>query len=295
MSENPSAGGRRRRQRPERLPHHISSIAHLFFDEGESVALAPGPAATMDFAVTSISECRLSAYACAGLVAGARNLADQGEKWGVRLAEDPGLEWSADSFLPEKGARPADGTAAAGWDLKSWDWPPTVERPESPRYLRWSHLASLSASELADLESLSGSKRSAPAGWLAPMVSPGRHGLVMWLLAPEMGLWSTAFGVGRLLGVLVPRRVEILVFPERWASAAKKSFFARRVVGNGTGSPTELFARGRDLTRAVAGACPVTITAVPDGDAVDDEMRLEVILQNIAARLAADFSVDLTR
>ncbi len=289
MSNQQPDGGRRRRRQPERRPHHISSIAHLFFADDEGDIGVAGRETNRHFTVTCFNESRISAFACAGLVTGARVLAKEVGRWGVLLEEDQAVLWSAGSFLPEDGTTTAGGPARPGTNLSAWEWPGHGVAGQSAGLMRGRHLQALTGDGLTNLEIQAGSSRAAGTSWAASAAGMSNSGLVVCLLAGEMGQWGTAFRLGRLLGLLAPQLLEILVFPDHWATGGRP---ARQSLSEGdrsAGPSPELLARCRGLTRAVAGACPVTITTLPTGDHGDREKSPGTILRKMAARLAADF------
>lgn len=275
MSQQDPGGGRGAKS--QRRPHHISSIAHLFF--AEEVTDTPGTGTgSVDLGVICFNDSRISAYASAGLVAGSRSVQVGAGARGVRLEEDGAVSWSAASYLPpDDGRQPRN---PHGGYTRDWSAAGATRGP-----VRWVHFGGSQDQDLIGLEQLSGLAATAPTGWGKPGDRPGRHGLVVCLLACEVALWSTAFRLGRWLGLLMPRRLEVLVFPDGWS---RGPVGVGRQTGRGPIASPAFLERCHELTRAVAGTCPVTITALP----ADDEAALAAILQNVAGRLTADFSVD---
>lgn len=271
LSQNENGQGQ---AKPARQPHHISSIAHLFFTEDEMGEPLAGASAECNLVVTCFNESRISAFACAGLVAGSRHLVAGNPARSVHLLEDVNVLWSAASFLT------SDEAAAV-----------TGDHTESGGALHWSHWPALPDERLSSLEALAGARRTAPVGWNAPLAGPGGQGLVACLLEREMGQWGPVFRLGRLLGLLGPSRLEIVIFPDSWAKGIDRAKSYGRGNLPGTAQAADLLARCRSLTRAVSGTCPVTITALGEGEA-ESQTSAGQALQKIATRLAGDIWVD---
>ncbi len=271
LSQNEGVQGQ---SKPARQPHHISSIAHLFFSEDEMGEPLSGASAERKLVVTCFNESRISAYACAGLVAGSRQLAAGNPARSVHLLEDANVLWSAASFLT------SEETAAV-----------TSDYTETGGALHWSHWPALPDERLSSLEALAGARRAAPVGWDAPRVGPGGQGLFACLLEREMGQWGPAFRLGRLLGLLEPSRLEIIIFPDSWAKGNDRAESYGGGNLPGTAQAADLLARCRSLTRAVSGTCPVTITALGEGEG-ESQNSAGQALQKIATRLAGDIWVD---
>lgn len=289
MPEQMPAGGRSGPQSSEHPPHHISSIAHLFFAEGQDVDAVSEEDTVRDFTVTCFNESRISAFACAGLVAGVRSLVATGATWGVCLQEPLNVPWSSVSFLPGDQIAPEGSQASSAAQTNQWTWRSAAEQVGTPTWLRWTHL-----------EPNWNEKRKAP-GLVGGELLPNRlseeassprippHTLVVCLLGKEMAQWETAFRLGRLLGLLEPQHLEILVFPDSWAQDSKPDWDFRRWNDRNKGPAADLLARCHNLTRAIAGACQVTITALPGSEDGPGELTPTTILEKIATRLTTDF------
>ncbi len=282
MTQNPPEGGRLGGPRPERLPHHISSIAHLFFDDDEGSVRPTGPVTVRSITVTGFNDSRISAYACASLVTATRVLATGGDARGVRLEEDPAVPWSAKSFLARGPSANGESSEKGGTGTIIWNWPADVAEPDSAPLVRWVHLQAVGSESLAALEMRAGNGRNPLAR------ARGRGDLVVCLLAREMGCLGPAFRLGRLMGLLAPRRLEILVFPDFWATGGAAVPGTGQRDDRGDGVSEDLLKRCRSLTRAVAGACPVSITVFPAGESGNPDRSPGMILQKLAARLAVD-------
>ncbi len=255
----------------ERQPHHISAIAHLFFAENEQGEPLSGATSDRDVVVTCFNDTRISANACAGLIVGTRQLEAENPALAVQLVEDINIPWSAESFLTEE-------IAAA---VKS-------DYVKTGTTVRWTHLPALPDEKLTSLEVLAGTRGEIPTGWATETSNPGRHGLVACLLEREMGQWGPAFRLGRLIGLLAPENLEIIIFADSWAkSGGRPGTDTEKAIA----PSAELLDRCRSLTRAVAGACPVTITTLASASA-DPAVSPGAIFQKIAARLSRDISVD---
>ncbi len=266
MSRQPP--GSHRHQRPDGQVHHISSIAHLFLAEDELAAESRRCGASQSFAVTCFHDSRVSAFVCGALATAARQVAGRGGGRPVRLREDAGLAWSVRSFL-------ADDKLAASRMARGqpghWTWSPEGSGAGAAGLVQWSHLA-----DNRDFE--------------ADEIEP--DGAIICLLACEVGQLPAGVRLGRLLGQLRPRRLEILVFPDEWATERLPASEGRGWRGFGGGGQAALLARCRDLTRAIGGCCPVTITTLPANGAGEAGAGTTSILHKLAQRLLGDFSVD---
>jgi len=287
MSQQPPPGKRVGSPQPPRLPHHISSVAHVFFSEDEAAAASNGPRANRHHAITCFGDGRIAAYACAGLVCGARTVGPDGHVSGVELVEDPDLIWSAGSYLPPEQPGGDRKDSANGAELARWTWPLPTAAAE--RWWRWTHLRAFADADLANLEILSGTMRFAPRGWHTATAGPAQHGLVICLFAREVSLWVTAFRLGRLVTLLAPPRLEILVFPDCWTTDWPGGRRSRLRAQRPLEPQGDLIARGGDLARAVADACPVVVTALPECGGTGGQESPGLILRRIAFRLATDF------
>ena len=273
---------------PDRRPHHISSIAHLFFAEDESSRLVTGAGGELCLAVTCFNDSRIAAFAAGGLVMGMRQATRVDPGPAVRLVEDEGLMWSAGAFLV-----PAESPGDKGLKRLAgqWDWAVGTSVADQQRRVCWTHLRD-------DLD-----RGAVPSGYLggglaetcleavAAPPAPGAHGLVVCLLAHEVGALAVGVRLGRLLGQLAPAQLEILVFPDTWSvggGAGGDRHWFRWSSGRGE----DLLERCRELTRALGTACPVTITNLPSDDVPEALATTKAILKKVALRLTADFWVD---
>ncbi len=255
----------------ERQPHHISSIAHLFFDEDEMGEPLSGAISDGEIVVTGFNETRISAFACADLVTGAQLHAATNRAQSIQLVEDTEQSWLAESFLS------ADVIAAVKTDFV-----------ETGSTLRWTHLAAIPDQDLTNLETLAGAQNAVPVGWSMQPSNSRRRVLVACLLEKELGQWGPAFRLGRLTGMLAPDQLEIIIFDNSWEQNSDRP---------GAGMPSNIVATGgllekcRNLTSAVAGACPMTITPLCSRTEGSNSSTRPV-LQKLAARLTRDISVD---
>ncbi len=289
MAQQLPAGGRPDPLPSERLPHHISSIAHLFFAEGETTDPVSATDTTRDFIVTCFNESRISAFACAGLVTGARTLMDTSAEWGVSLVEDSSVSWSTVAFLPHDPSGPEGCPVAVESQPSRWSWQPKSNRATASAWVRWTHLEVPGNDRLTDAEPQQSTENQAAGSVDYPQPPTKPHTLVVCLLAREMGQWEMAFKLGRLLGLLEPQQLEILVFPDSWAQDTKPEWGLRRWQDREKGASSDLLTKCRSLTRAIGGACQVTITALPASEKSGGNLTPDLILQKIATRLTADF------
>ena len=273
MPQKMPGDGRSEEPSSEHQSHHISSIAHLFFAEDESAAAEAPALEAHKFVVTCFNESRISAFACAGLATGTRTLVAEGAPWSVQLQESSDVPWSAHPFLPADTHRNRvdHGRAMGDGLLGIWQRPGAAGA--SGRWVQWSH-------QNADGVGLE-------AGNIGQETAPT---LVVCLLVRELGQWEMAFNLGRLLGAIQPQRLEVLVFPDTWAQDLKPDWGLRFWHDRVGAQDRDLLAQCHNLTRAIGGVCPVTITALPKGESEDGDRNCGAILQKIALRLTSDFS-----
>lgn len=224
----PLPAGRRQR-RATASPHHISAVAHLFFDEG-----APG-----------------------------QNSTDSSERQLFTLASFGAGEHAAETWV-------ALQTCA-----------PTACRNR----IEWRVLPTLNDALLGQMEQLAGCEAVAPAAWCPRQNRIASSALVVCLTSRELGRWATAARVGRLLRLLVPGRLEILVFPDGEGQGVSQ--IAGDQTTDAEGSVRLL--RCQNLIRAVAATSLVTVTILPPAGG---RPHRQEVLQRVTDRLTADFSVD---
>ncbi len=273
----------------EHRPHHISTIAHLFFAENDDESGGNGPACVLDFAVAGLNGCRISAFASAALVASARELSTAEIGWDISLRENEHVTWSARAFLPSEDS---PETGANGGNV-CWRWPANREAQRPSGQMRWTHFDAGTNDRLGLLEDLEGARLAVGGGWTEATPGSADLGLVLCLLESEMVRWGAALQVGRLLGVVAPRLLEILVFDDSWGL----DIGGRR----GGWRPFERFGNSvpthpdccDDLLRTVAGTCPVTITAVPPTGSEGKNTALESLFLPVVSRLVATAGVGL--
>lgn len=177
----------------------------------------PG-AADGEVAVASPGISPISAFAAVGLALSTPQ--------SVSLFENRNLRWSARTFLPRDQEAAGIRVGSSAEDQDHW----TLDRRslaggavpregESPfagtSRIRWRHLGCLTETDLAHLESL------AAARSLVQVPDTGSGGLVWCMLASQGGLLETSYTLGRLVGQLRPRRLEILLFPDAWADMGR--------------------------------------------------------------------------
>lgn len=221
-------------------PHHISSIAHLFFGEQTSEQY-PVSADTEAFvAVVSLDDGQLAAYTAAGLavVAGysvTRAARDKGRspegRWprdGARatLREAPDERWSARSFLADRNLAEAE-PGSSGLPAPFVSYRPVssllgrileMPRPDGS--------AAASAGErMPGLHVINCGSATARAGIIEacrkPVVghdpaAPELTGLVAILTEDQAAGWQAVLRLGQLASCLQPAAMDILVFPADW-------------------------------------------------------------------------------
>jgi len=189
-----------------RRPHHISSIAHLFFDDDDSVGDGD-KSGRRELTICGPGSGRLVAWVCAGLV---RALAAEQ----VILAESPRLAWSATSYLEDLSLVPLAGQ---GGDSRFWQVnaqaPPlgsvqNTARSDPGNGSGWiiaRNAGSLGNERLGTLEA---------AHLASQILGRGFSGgdLLVWCLTMREAISLGAIHtLGRVLALLDPGQVEILV------------------------------------------------------------------------------------
>jgi hypothetical protein len=191
-----------------RRPHHISSIAHLFLEEGvPGLAQEPG----RDFlrcAIAAPGGAAISAFAAAGLALGSPGAAI--------LSEDERIRWSAATYFRRAGdpgrIRQEDADDRSNtWAVSAGGGEPWSRSPG----IKWSHLGCLGPSELRHLESMAAARSA------EPLRRSCADGLVWCLQEDEAVGFGPHYLMGRLAEVIRPRRIEILLFPNAWSSAGR--------------------------------------------------------------------------
>lgn len=264
---------------PERAgqPHHISSIAHLFF--GDETARRDG---AVRLAVAGLGATRAAAFACAGLVAGSRHLARDRTGERVVLREKADLTWTAASFLASS-SRSAPEPDRYPHAAKRGDRQPVDRHESGGGDVRWDHLGPLGSETLDRLERWRGALTAGPGVAEGSVPGPGRDGVVLCLTPVEAGAWRTAFTLSRVMGLLQPARLEVLLFPDSWLGAGG---------GKPAGGSDGLSGWFRRLVRAICPVCEVRLTSGLPEHGTDAARRVGPILQDVAGRLLADFGVD---
>jgi hypothetical protein len=285
MSSASPAG--RRRQRPDHPPHHISSIAHLFFEDNADLGGGRERGSGRDLAVAGLDDGRVSAWACAGLVQAARAGVFASEGQGVRLIEDPAVKWSAGSHFGADRSRVPPAERGPEAMASRWVW---AGRGATGGWVRWAHFGPVDGRSLARLEALAAAVRVLTETWGLGGRLPGRDGLIICVpgeRAPQLG---AAYALGRLVQTVAPLRLEVLLLPGGWLPGPGGP-------GHGGCGPQGEVSRGevaacRRVVAQVVRSCPVAVTPVPRSGQPGPQM----VLQGVAARLtgdpAADFSVD---
>ena len=232
-------------------PHHISSIAHHFFDEEDGVETNSG-LIQRELIVCSAANGPLSAWACAGL---ARSLATEA----TLLGESSWLAWSASSYLQSTDLTQLDhgdilvqefggpvedqsfwqimvpGSGAATTSL-------STAVPRNRRRVMLRNLGTLNNHQLGELEAVH------LLGNSSGVSLPGGDALV-WCLTPEDALsLGAAYTLGRALALLKPKHVEILIVDESCLNPALSPCIR---------SSADLIKRCRHLSEAVARERPV--------------------------------------
>lgn len=270
--------------------HHISSIAHLFFDEGETANPGQAPGGNRRFMVFSAGSSPVAAVAAAGLSMGSKGEFFKGR---VVLRENEKLAWSSRSFL-EKSYLHALGPAGTGENEgddsdrgSAWLIQPSAgaaaslhEKFNTDGTVRWFHAGCADDDALLEMESITSSQK-----W-GRGISGGADGLVWCLLESEAVSLIPAYRLGRLISLLQPRQVEILIFPDSWSKTGKplwqrKLFRARN---NSQAHQDSLVNRCRELATAV-GDCNVTLLPESLAQGSDRASSSGDVLQMVASRM----------
>ena len=98
-----------------------------------------------------------------------------------------------------------------------------------------------------------------------------RPHLILCLMASEIGECEAALKIGRLLGLADPHSLQVLVCPDKIPQPPPNEIWSwpkkeRAQAGQGT-----LLTWCGQLTRSLAGHCPVTVTVMPARDNIADE------------------------
>jgi len=277
----------RARHENRALPHHISSIAHLFLDDDIPLA-ADGPAAgRRELVVAGPGHTAVTAFSTAGLAAAAAAAADNHRAGSaavpapVFIAERKDLLWSAASFLETgdaAGSRRTGRDRLEHWQLNRDRTATIADRLSASPGVHWLNVGGLDAGDLTDLEHWF----LGPNGASGEL--PGRDGLVWCLLSSECVRLSCAYLLGRLVALLQPSRLEILVYPDSWQHSGRETRFTS--VADGT--PTSaLLERCSDLATSAAGHCPICLTPVPTREGAGGLATVASVLQNVARRVLA--------
>lgn len=182
-------------QGPAQRSHHISAIAHHFFDVPAKVA-SESSTVISEVTVACAGPGPLAAWICAGLTPtlGSRE---------VVLAESPWLMWSAASYLEDSRLELLDNSDAlmpgSGNNLRFWRASPGDQRV----LLR--NLGHLTSRQLVELEAIRSAEH--PAG----LILPGGGALVWCLTTPQAHSLISAYTLGRVLALFKPVHLEIVV------------------------------------------------------------------------------------
>jgi len=201
-----------------RRAHHISSIAHLFLEEGRLDSAGDPRGGICQCAVAAPGGAAISAFASAGLAFGSPGSSI--------LAEDDQVRWSAGTYFTDEAASSRVRPGVPDRQRKTWvvsaearahafGSPMEESFAEPAREIHWNHLGRVGRVELAHLESMAAARS---AGRL-PMTPSG--GLVWCLQEDEAGRFGPSYILGRLAEVIKPGRIEILLFPDAWSSAGR--------------------------------------------------------------------------
>jgi len=246
-----------------RGPQHISSIAHLFFQEGVSAGEGEASPGALEFAVAAAAGSPVSAFAAAGLALGSPRPAT--------LTEDNRLRWSASNFLAREEGEARALSRCDEVDRNIWNIPPSAgESPGVPggkpsdlawnREFRWSHLGCLGLAGLAHLESLAASRA------LIGSSSTSADGLVWCLLAKEAGRFGSSYILGRLVELMRPKQIEILLFPDAWSMAGRPGWIEAIGGNEFRRADAENQTRCAELGAMVCGRIPLVFHRVTGQD-----------------------------
>jgi hypothetical protein len=198
----------------------------------------------------------------------------------VFLREWPGQDWSAYRYL--RGSRPMDlnefapvtyggpgpgGCAALGGGLLAASRPAAASVQDAPpsAAINWLHLGPVAPDQLAALESARRWRR----GVGCPVA--GSDGLVWCLVPTDACSYRAAYMLGRLAAACRPRRVAVVVFPDRWDGASSAVMAESRARSpHQAVRGEEIIERCRELTATVLDELPVTITILSGRDGTAD-------------------------
>ncbi len=279
---------------PEQVScHHISSIAHLFFDEAEIPEASQLARNSQHFMVFSAGASPVSAVATAGLSMGSEGCSFCGR---VILRENQNLPWSSSSFLKKSllhlmgpagsGENGGDGSdLGSAWLIKApkrGSSANLMEQNTLNRTVRWFHAGCAADSVLKEMEAISGSKK-----W-GRQISGAADGLVWCLLEKEAVSLIAAYQLGRLISLLKPKQVEILIFPDSWSKTGKPIWQRKVFQGRHSASEQEaLVNRCRTLATAV-GDCRVSLMPESLGQSSNQSGSSGGVLKMIATRMLGE-------
>jgi hypothetical protein len=245
-----------------RRPQHISSIAHLFLQDGSLRQEAPLASPRTDLAVATPGVSAISAFAAAGLAAASSRP--------VTLAEDTQIRWSAKNYLPDELVQQLPATGAKDDYRRAWTFRPAGAEISRDRTVRWNHLGCLGRIELAHLESVAA---------LHGLVAPPRlavGGLVWCLLAGDAGRFGPGYLLGRLVEIVRPDHLAILVFPDPWAGAGRPGWLDAIKRFSFAEQDPRLMTRCREVAGLVCRDIPLSMHPIegmdnfPDSFLADD-------------------------
>ncbi|MEN8005625.1 MAG: hypothetical protein ABFS42_01370 [Candidatus Krumholzibacteriota bacterium] len=246
-----------------RRPHHISSIAHLFLEEGRPEAVGKSGRDHFHCTVAAPGGAAISAFAAAGLALGSPGPAT--------LGEDPQVRWSVGTYFRSNGGMSRVQADPPARHRNTW----TVSTESPARSagavtaapqsgtvgeIRWNHLGCMGPVELSHLEALSAAPSAGP-----PAVSLS-GGLVWCLQEKEAQRLGTYYSLGRLAEVIEPGRMEILLFPDAWSSAGRPGWLDEIRNAVSPGDDPENLARIAGLVERVCAGIPLGISPVSGQD-----------------------------
>lgn len=282
-------------KRRDRLPHHISSIAHHFLaPEGEDAN--SGADENAHWCVASPADSPASAFAAAGLLSGLPHpRPDQGPAedevvlpGGRFLHEIPGAQWSALSNLDPAqcrplGSGPRSGPVSSAY-THTWEFTSSAEardavEPGAPGV----HVHHLGSASEELLELLEAQRAVFPAHERS---GAGPSTLAWCIEDRHCGSLSNVHRLGRMLTVLDAGCLELLVFPD--AAASRRTWRERipaRIQSHDRNARVDL-AETLDMVSCLCPGLPVRTTRLEASGEPGRASSSFAALRSVALRLA---------
>ena len=289
--------------RPDRLPHHISAIAHHFLPAAEEEFFY-SRAPALDLAVASSGGTSIGAFVAAGLLAcffNGESASGQkepnqhlGKGGSVYLHEAEDTRWSAVAYLdsPLRQVQAAQdprsllssGLGSGGsWRVRDAAIPGGSDHESPAREIHVHHLGDA----VVSLLEWNDARRA-----LGPGLVPRRGvrtGLVWCIQDWEAGSLARAQILGRLLEALDPDRLEVLVFPDLWPGNDTQGRLERSRQAVRRRNPQSRSDPGKikELVACLQPSVRVSVTLLKAGGEGKMAVGCSVAMVDVARRLAA--------